>query len=35
MESQAMIVNNRMIDLEMAVCGKEVDDKSKNLVSIN
>jgi hypothetical protein len=33
MESQATIVNNRLIDLEMAVHGKEVDDKSNNLVS--
>ncbi len=28
-----MIVNDRLIDLEMAVHRKEVDDKSNNLVS--
>jgi hypothetical protein len=32
MASQAMIVNDRVIDLEMAVHGKEDDDKCKNLV---
>jgi hypothetical protein len=32
MESQATIGNNRLIDLELAVHGKEVDDKSNNLV---
>jgi hypothetical protein len=32
MENQATTVNNRLIDLEMDVHGKKVDDKSNNLV---